>query len=67
MTPTTGPLAIFAEPDAFVLGEFKTAVAGGIKIGSKTHPVEVIVKDSQSNPNRAAEVANELISAARST
>jgi len=61
VTPTTGPLAIFAEPDTFVLGEFKKAVAGGIKIGNQTHPVEVLVKDSQSNASRAAEVANELI------
>jgi branched-chain amino acid transport system substrate-binding protein len=61
VTPTTGPLAIFAEPDAFVLHNFRKSVGGGIKIGIKTHPVEVTVKDSQSNPNRAAEVANELI------
>jgi branched-chain amino acid transport system substrate-binding protein len=61
VTPTTGPLAVFAEPDAFVLGEFRMAVAGGIKIGAQTHPVEVIVKDSQSNSNRAAEAASELI------
>jgi branched-chain amino acid transport system substrate-binding protein len=61
VTPTTGPLAIFAEPDVFVLAEFKKAVGSGIKIGNQTHAVEVIVKDSQSNPNRAAEVANELI------
>jgi branched-chain amino acid transport system substrate-binding protein len=65
VTPTTGPLAIFAEADPFVIGQFKKAVAGGIKIGGQTHPVEVIVKDSQSNPNRAAEVANELINASK--
>ena len=34
---------------------------GGVKVGSATLPVEVVVKDSQSNPNRAAEVAKELI------
>ena len=34
---------------------------GGLKIGGKTVPVEIVVKDSQSNPNRAAEVAKELI------
>ena len=61
VTPTTGPLAVFAEPDAFVLGEFRKAVAGGIKMGAQVHPVEVIVKDSQSNSNRAAEAASELI------
>jgi branched-chain amino acid transport system substrate-binding protein len=46
--------------------------AGGLRRGRQFHPVElratevaanfeVIVKDSQSNPNRAAEVAKELI------
>ena len=33
----------------------------GIKVGGGAYRVEVIVKDSQSNPNRAAEVAKELI------
>jgi len=65
VTPATGTLAIFAEPDAFVLAEFKKAVAGGIKIGGQTHSVDVLVKDSQSNSNRAAEVANELINASK--
>jgi branched-chain amino acid transport system substrate-binding protein len=36
-------------------------VKDGVKVGSATLPVEVSVKDSQSNPNRAAEVAKELI------
>jgi branched-chain amino acid transport system substrate-binding protein len=61
VTPTTGPLAFFAEADAYVIPQFKQAVAKGIKIGRNTHKVELIVKDSQSNGNRAAEVANELI------
>ncbi len=61
VTPTTGPLAFFAEADPFVIPQFRQAVANGIKVGGNTYGVEVIVKDSQSNPNRAAEVANELI------
>jgi branched-chain amino acid transport system substrate-binding protein len=40
---------------------FQSVVKGGIKVGGATYPVEVVVKDSQSNPNRAAEVAKELI------
>jgi branched-chain amino acid transport system substrate-binding protein len=52
VSPQSGPLAAFAEADKFILGGFKT-VAG--------NEFEVIVKDSQSNPNRAAEVAKELI------
>src|SRR6201989_2049334 len=55
VSPRTGPLAAFAEADTFVLEGFKAvAKAQGLNI-------EVIVKDSQSNPNRAADVAKELI------
>ena len=36
-------------------------VGAGIQNGGKTFPIQVISKDSQSNPNRAAEVAAELI------
>ncbi|HZR72566.1 ABC transporter substrate-binding protein [Bradyrhizobium sp.] len=61
VTPQTGPLAAFAEADNFILANFKEATKGGIKVGNATVPVEVVVKDSQSNPNRAAEVAKDLI------
>src|SRR5215207_557333 len=61
VSPQTGPLAAFAEADNFVLGQVREATKGGIKSGNTTRPIEVIVKDSQSNPNRAAEVAKELI------
>ncbi len=55
VSPQTGPLAAFAEADGFIIDGFKAAAkAAGMD-------VEVIVKDSQSNPNRAAEVARELI------
>ncbi|MGD9924751.1 MAG: ABC transporter substrate-binding protein, partial [Pseudorhodoplanes sp.] len=61
VSPQTGPLAAFAEADNFVLGQVREATKGGIKSGSSTRPLEIIVKDSQSNPNRAADVARELI------
>jgi branched-chain amino acid transport system substrate-binding protein len=61
VSPQTGPLAAFSEADNFIISSFKEATKGGIKVGSATLPVEVIVKDSQSNPNRAADVAKELI------
>jgi branched-chain amino acid transport system substrate-binding protein len=61
VSPQTGPLAAFAEADNFVISNFLNTVKGGVKVGSTTLPVEVVVKDSQSNPNRAAEVAKELI------
>ena len=61
VSPQTGPLAAFAEADNFVIANFLNTVRGGLKIGSGSYPVEVIVKDSQSNPSRAADVARELI------
>ncbi len=61
VSPQTGPLAAFAEADNFIIANFKDAIKGGLKIGNATYPVDVVVKDSQSNPNRAAEVAKELI------
>jgi branched-chain amino acid transport system substrate-binding protein len=61
VSPQTGPLAAFAEADNFIIANFKDTLKGGLKIGNTTYAVEVVVKDSQSNPNRAAEVAKELI------
>ncbi|MGA3140583.1 MAG: ABC transporter substrate-binding protein [Xanthobacteraceae bacterium] len=61
VSPQTGPLAAFAEADKFIISSFLDKVKGGVKVGSATLPVEVTVKDSQSNPNRAGEVAKELI------
>ena len=61
VSPQTGPLAAFAEADEFILGQFRETVKDGLDIGGTNYAVEVIVKDSQSNPNRAAEVAKELI------
>ena len=61
VSPRSGPLAAFAEADDFVLGEFRKFTKDGLKVGSQIYPIEVVTKDSQSNPNRAAEVAKELI------
>src|SRR5258706_7997295 len=61
VSPQTGPLAPFGEADNFVIGQMNKLFAGGIAIGGKKVPVTIIQKDSQSNPNRAGEVANDLI------
>jgi len=53
VSPQSGPLAAFAEADNFILANFAQSAAAS--------EFEIIVKDSQSNPNRAAEVAQELI------
>jgi branched-chain amino acid transport system substrate-binding protein len=61
VTPQTGPLAGFGEADAFTITGMREALKKGVTIGGKSYPVTIIVKDSQSNPNRAATVAGELI------
>ncbi|WP_176084656.1 ABC transporter substrate-binding protein [Martelella sp. HB161492] len=61
VSPRTGPLAGFAEADDYILEGVRQRLEGGIANNGKTYQVEIIVKDSQSNPNRAAEVASDLI------
>ena len=61
VTPTTGALAGFAEADPFILEGVKAATANGLVIGDTTYPINIIVKDSQSSPDRAATVAGDLI------
>ena len=61
ISPETGPIAAFGSADAFILGEIRKAIAGGVEIGDKKLQVEILVRDSQSNPSRAAELAAELI------
>lgn len=61
VTPSTGPLAGFAEADDYILEGLRAQFAGGIENNGKSYAIEIIKKDSQSNPNRAAEVAAELI------
>ncbi len=61
VSPRTGPLAGFAEADDYVLKGIQAALSSGVENNGKTYAVEIISKDSQSNPNRAAEVAADLI------
>jgi branched-chain amino acid transport system substrate-binding protein len=61
VSPQTGPLAAFGEADDFIIADFLKSTKGTITIGGKSYAIEVVVKDSQSNPNRAAEVTKELI------
>lgn len=61
VSPQTGPLAGFGEADGFIIEGVKAALADGISVGGTMHPVTILVKDSQSDPNRAATVAGDLI------
>src|SRR5665213_1750693 len=61
VSPQTGPIAAFGEADQWVLGEVRKVLANGITVAGEQHPVEIVYRDSQSNPNRASEVAAQLI------
>lgn len=61
VTPATGPLAAVGEVNDFILSDAREAFKRGVSNLAGSFPVEILVKDSQSNPNRAAEVASELI------
>ncbi len=61
VSPRTGPLAGFGEADDHTLKAIEKIFSGGLTNNGKSVEVEIISKDTQSNPNRAAEVAGELI------
>jgi branched-chain amino acid transport system substrate-binding protein len=56
VSPQTGPLAPFGEADRFIINQMNKLFAA-----DKKTAFQVVQKDSQSNPNRAGEVANDLI------
>ncbi|HZR02768.1 MAG TPA: ABC transporter substrate-binding protein [Burkholderiales bacterium] len=61
VSPQTGPLAPFGEADKFTIEQMNKLLAGGVDIGGKKVAIQIVQKDSQSNPNRAGEVASDLI------
>lgn len=61
VSPQTGPLAPFGEADKWVIERMQAAFKDGLTIGGRKHAVQILLKDSQSSPNRAGEVANDLV------
>ncbi len=61
VSPKTGPLAGFAEADDYIVAGINETFAGGLENNGSSWAIEIISRDSQSNPNRAAEVAADLI------
>jgi branched-chain amino acid transport system substrate-binding protein len=63
VSPQTGEAAGFALGDNFVINRLRSAAAikNGFKAGGKTYDVEIVVKDTQSSPNVASQVAQDLV------
>ena len=61
ISPRTGPLGSFGEGDGYVLELARKALAGGLLIGGKTFKVEILDRDTQSDPSRASQLAKALI------
>src|SRR6266516_5007295 len=63
ISPLTGPLVGFASGDRFVIDTIRAtpAYAKGFTVGGKKYQVNIIVADSRSDPNRASQLARQLI------
>lgn len=61
ISPRTGPLAGFGVTDGYILDQVRAAVAGGLTIGGKTYAVEILDRDTQSDPALASQLAKDLI------
>lgn len=61
VTPATGPLALFGETDGWAVEKVQALLADGLDTAAGHYDVEILVRDGQSDPNRAAEVAGDLI------
>jgi branched-chain amino acid transport system substrate-binding protein len=61
--PETGPLSDFATSNNFAISAIRKTqpFSKGFRAGGKLYSVEIVAKDSQSDPNRASEVARDLI------
>jgi branched-chain amino acid transport system substrate-binding protein len=60
--PLTGGIAAFGIPGQYCAERWREAAGDGMVFGDgKKHPVNIVVKDSQSDGSRAAQVAGDLI------
>lgn len=61
VSPMTGPLALFGETDSYTLAKMRALFANGLDIGGKNYKIEILARDAQSDPNKAAQLAGDLI------
>ncbi|WP_322780768.1 ABC transporter substrate-binding protein [Frankia sp. Cas4] len=61
VSPQTGALAAFGVADRYVTDSMRTFYRRGLTIGTRTYPVDIFFRDSQSDETRAAQAASDLI------
>jgi branched-chain amino acid transport system substrate-binding protein len=62
ISPLTGGIASFGVPDQYCADRAAEAIGAGLMLGDgKMHPISIIIKDSQSDTARAAQVTGDLI------
>ncbi|WP_417268464.1 ABC transporter substrate-binding protein [Celeribacter baekdonensis] len=61
VSPRSGPLSQISESDGFVLEAVRAALGGSLETASGVFDIEIIDKDTQSDPNRAGDMASDLI------
>jgi branched-chain amino acid transport system substrate-binding protein len=61
VSPRTGNLGFFGEGDVYLVDTVRKALKDGLQVGGKTYKVELIDRDSQSDPARAGQLAKSLI------
>jgi branched-chain amino acid transport system substrate-binding protein len=61
VSPRTGPLAGFGESDGFIVDLARKALGGGLAVNGTSYSVELLDRDTQSDPSRAGQLAKSLI------
>jgi branched-chain amino acid transport system substrate-binding protein len=61
ITALSGVRAPFGVADEWHLAKMRALLKDGITMGGKTYPIEIVVKDNQSDANRSQQVASDLV------
>jgi branched-chain amino acid transport system substrate-binding protein len=61
LSPRTGALAGFGEADPFVISLARAKFASGLTINGKTYEVQILDRDTQSDPARSSQLTKDLI------
>ncbi len=61
ISPLTGPLAGFGQTDPFIVDLVRRKTGGRLHVAGASRPLQILARDSQSDPARASQLAKQLI------